>query len=76
MKEVLVIGEILRPSVAGSHDCPSPFILTEPPSPSGSGEGFLFRAARAPDLEAGLLASKPRTLPVLGSFLNLASNGE
>ncbi len=37
-------GGIFNPSPAGSHCCPSPLILAAvPPSPSGSGEAFLFR---------------------------------
>lgn len=36
-------GGIFSPSVGGgSHCCPSPFSLAAVPSPSGSGEAFLF----------------------------------
>lgn len=36
-------GGIFRPSLGGgNHCCPSPFILATEPSPSGSGDAFLF----------------------------------
>lgn len=48
MKGVAVMGIFIPSDEAGNHGCDSPLILGGPASPSGSGEGFLFLAARAP----------------------------
>lgn len=49
MKDAAVAMDIFIPSDEdGNHDCASPLILGGPASPSGSGDGFLFLAARAP----------------------------
>lgn len=53
MKEVAVSGIFIPSDEVGSQGCASPLIFGGPASPSGSGDGFLFRAARAPGKQGG-----------------------
>lgn len=48
MKDAAAIGIFIPSDEVGNHDCASPLIFGGPASPSGSGEAFLFLAARAP----------------------------
>lgn len=48
MKDGAAMDIFIASDEVGNHDCASPLILGGPASLSGSGEGFLFLAARAP----------------------------
>lgn len=48
MKDAAAIVIFIPSDEVGNQGCASPLILGGPASPSGSGEGFLFLAARAP----------------------------